>query len=449
MRIGQYYQFGTQAQLAGSTDPIELACQKNWHMFFTDGYTNQSGLPTTLVGDQDDVVPALPEPVIGLTPGNAWPAPYGEDPINPASNSLSDYAMYFWVTDLRTTGPQSTDTVPTSTKDPASWQHQNFAAISLGTSGKLNSGNPSATLAALTGGSLQWPKPYPTVFQPDNSGVDDLWHAAVNGRGSFVNAQSADEVKLGIGQILAEITNQAGVRAGVGFQSINFGPTLNYVYQAGFDPDWGGSLTKIQVDPTTLLFVAQAWDAAAQLDAQLLVTAAVPTPWLTQRKIVTMNEAGTPVPFLWANLGAHQQDSLAPGKPAARGQTILDFLRGNRAQEGTKLNQMRARTTVLGDIRRLGRRLCGPAEFTVPDGDDPGYSTFMSTFASRAPRVYVGRQRRHGPRVRRQHRQRDLGLHPERPLPRRHGGRRPEDGSGCAVVSGRCAAAVHASFLRR
>ncbi len=70
MRIGQYYQFGTQAQLAGSTDPIELACQKNWHMFFTDGYTNQSGLPTTLVGDQDALVPALPEPVVGLTTGH-------------------------------------------------------------------------------------------------------------------------------------------------------------------------------------------------------------------------------------------------------------------------------------------------------------------------------------------------------------------------------------------
>ena len=45
---------------------------------------------------------------------------------------------------------------------------------------------------------------------------------------------------------------------------------------------------------------AQAWEAATQLDAQLQVIVGVKdTPWFTERKIVTMNEAGTagPVPL--------------------------------------------------------------------------------------------------------------------------------------------------------
>ncbi len=61
--------------------------------------------------------------------------------------------------------------------------------------GKLPSGNQSSVESQLTAGTLQWPKPQPTVYKPDNSGVDDLWHAAINGRGRFVNAQSADEAE--------------------------------------------------------------------------------------------------------------------------------------------------------------------------------------------------------------------------------------------------------------
>ena len=47
------------AQLTGATDPIILSCQKNWHMLFTDGFTNQPALPPTLVGNVDNMVPAL------------------------------------------------------------------------------------------------------------------------------------------------------------------------------------------------------------------------------------------------------------------------------------------------------------------------------------------------------------------------------------------------------
>jgi len=391
VRIGEYFKNGTHPQLVGSTDPINLACQKNYHMFFTDGFTNQSALPSIVYGNQDDIVPALPAPVVGLTTGAPWPPPFREDPAGSASNSLSDYAMYYWVTDLRTTGAQAANTVPASTADPASWQHQNFAAISLGTSGKLNATNQSVTEGQLKAGTLMWPKPSPTVYKPDNSGVDDLWHAAINGRGSFVNAQSADEVKLGIGRILAEIANQSGVRAGVGFRSVNLGPSANFIYKLGFDPGWGGFLQKQQIDPTTGLFISQAWNAATQLDAQLQVIVGVKdTPWFTERKIVTVNESGTAVPFLWGSLGANQRDSLAPGKPAARQQAVLEFLRGNRAREGARLNQFRVRGTALGDFVDSGAVYVGKPNAPYRDSEDPGYSSFRTTFASRNARVYAG-----------------------------------------------------------
>ena len=120
--------------------------------------------------------------------------------------------------------------------------------------------------------------------------------------------------------------------------------------RVGFEPDWGGSLIKIAIDPHTGVTGTAAWSAAAQLAVQLQITGTDPQPWYSMRKIVTMNESGVPVPFLFANLGANQRDSLAPGKPAARQQLILEFLRGNRAKEGAKLGQLRVRPSALGDI---------------------------------------------------------------------------------------------------
>jgi type IV pilus assembly protein PilY1 len=399
VRIGEYYHTGNVAGLPGSANPIVLSCQKNWHVLFTDGYTNQPGLPTLTppVGDTDLTIPPYPnavgDPIIGLAPGGPWPSLYQEDTAFPTSNSLSDYAMFYWVTDLNAM-PNNVPTCPSprsvSCPDPANWQHVNFAAIALGTSGKLSASSTSATEALLATGALKWPQPTPSVNRPDSSGVDDLWHAAINSRGGFVNAETPDEVRLGLGQLLLAALNSAGTRTGVGFVSNTFSSTAKFFYRPQFTAGWGGSLAKIAFDPQTGVPGALQWDAADRLTAQLAVTVAHPTPWITERKIVTMTPAGAKVPFLWASLSASQQDSLAPGKPA-RGQTVLEFLRGNRSKEGTKLGQLRKRTTVLGDIDDSSPVFVGAPNWPYTDDNDAGYSAFSTGAAStRAARIYVG-----------------------------------------------------------
>ncbi|HKW81792.1 MAG TPA: PilC/PilY family type IV pilus protein [Casimicrobiaceae bacterium] len=398
-RIGDYYLNGSSGSLPGSTDPIVLSCQKNWHMFFTDGFTNQNSLPTTVVGDQDDTVPAT-IPVggaavagTGLTASAAWPAPFREDvsPGNAVANSAADYVTNYWITNLRPAMPEN---VATSARDPASWPHQNFAAMSLGTEGILPSGNQSVVEAQLAAGALQWPKPQPTVFKPDQSGVDDLWHAAINGRGRFVNAQSADELKLGMGQILQDVLNQAGARAGASFQSISVSGANNFIYRTAFQPGWGVSLRKVQIDPATGDEVATVWDASTQLALQLTVVPGVKdTPWFTERKIATVDETATAVPFLDASIGANQLDSLAPGK-AARAKAVLAFLRGDRSREGTKVGQFRVRVAgVFGDVVDSQPVYVGPPRAPYLEANDPGYTTNfanLAAFKTRPARVYVG-----------------------------------------------------------
>ncbi|TMH09095.1 MAG: hypothetical protein E6H67_00080, partial [Betaproteobacteria bacterium] len=357
-------------------------------MLFTDGFTNQSSLPTTTVGNVDGVVVPNTVNLIAnpiLSPNASHPE-WGIRPGQP-----------YWVTDLR---PSMPDNVPVSSNPPlasdrysAKWQHLNFAALSLGTAGKLPIGQQATTENALKSGALEWPQPKdihgdPNVLQPDNSGVDDLWHAAINGHGDFVNADSIDEVKLGIGKILAGVGNLPGTRTSVGLVSNTFGGSASFIYRVRFEQDWSGSVAKIQIDPTTGAALVQPpiWNASDQLNAVLTPTVAKPAPWFTERRSVTMNEAGVKVLFLWGSLGANQQDSLAPTKPL-KGQAVLEFLRGNRTKEGEKVGQFRVRASPLGDIVDSSPVYIDPPGAPYLDVSDPGYSGFKSTFAARAPRL--------------------------------------------------------------
>ncbi|MEP7064052.1 MAG: PilC/PilY family type IV pilus protein [Betaproteobacteria bacterium] len=398
-RVGEYYKNGTSVDLGASVDPIVLSCQKNWHMLFTDGLTNQQTLPSfTPPKDQDDTTPTNAEaPWLAgiLAQGVDWPAPYREDPSNKIVNSAADYATYYWVNDLRL---GMTNNVGVSAADKANWQHVNFAAISLGTEGKLAAGDQSGVESQLAAGALQWTVPYPSVIQPDASGVDDLWHASVNSRGRFVNADSADEIKVGMGAILADIANTAGSRAGAGLQSVNLTGTTANAYRVTFEPGWGGTVSKVVIDTKTLNEIPPApWqvgggkDVTAPSDTlygQLTPTLAKPDPWYTNRNIVTMHTNGTAIPFLFDSLSAAQQDTLAPGKPD-RGLQVLEYLRGSAQNEGATTRSFRRRISPLGDIVDASPKFVGPANLPYQEFADPGYSAFKAATKTRLSMVYA------------------------------------------------------------
>jgi type IV pilus assembly protein PilY1 len=311
------------------------------------------------------------------------------------SNSAADYATYYWVNDLRTS---MTNNVGTSAADKANWQHVNFAAISLGTEGKLAAGDQSGVESQLAAGALQWPQPYPSVIKPDASGVDDLWHASVNSRGRFVNADSADEIKVGMGAILADIANTAGARAGAALQTVNLVGSGANAYRVTFEPGWGGTLSKVNINTSTFNEIPPApWqvgggkDVTAPIDslyAQLTPTALAPSPWYTARKIVTLHTNGTAIPFLFDSLAASQQDTLAPGKPVL-GKQVLEYLRGSPENEGSATRNFRKRTSPLGDIVDASPKFVGPANLPYQEFADPGYGKFKSDTASRPGRVYA------------------------------------------------------------
>lgn len=392
VRIGELYKTGSMPGVS-ALDPITLSCQKNYHMLFTDGITNQPALPGTTVGNVDNMVPALPVPLFVSPPivaGSAWPDLYRENTAASMSNTMADYAMHYWVTDLR---PTMTNNVITG-RDPATWQHVNFAALSLGAEGVLAGASPATTEAQIATGAIKWPSPTPSQFQPDATGVEDLWHAAVNSRGRFVNAKTSQQLGRGIAGILMDITSPSGSGAGASFGNPNISVDNKYTYVTEFEQGWGGNVRKLEVDPTSLATVGLVWDAKTQLIAQTTPSVGHPTPWYTRRRIVTMNEAGTVVPFLLTNLGTTQRTTL--GADTTSQLNVVEYIRGRRSMEGEDEGQFRVRPSPLGDIVDSQALLVGSTGAPTNDfwsyleANDPGYAAFKTSQATRAGRVYVG-----------------------------------------------------------
>ncbi|HEY8242013.1 MAG TPA: PilC/PilY family type IV pilus protein [Casimicrobiaceae bacterium] len=409
VRIGEWFKSttGTSGALSGSTDPIKLSCQKNYHMMFTDGYTNQNAKPVTVVGNLDGVkIPAtcggaqafppdcMPETIVSLPAATDWPWRYREG-VTAVDDSLADYTLAYWMTDLRPSSFAKTlsdNNVPTSVRDPAKWQHLNFAALSLGTQGNLPSLNTSKTEASIDTGATRWPW-LPTtaiVNRPGITGVDDLWHAAINGRSLFVNAHDPSELQQGMQSILREIQNQQAARAGAAFSSVAFGASNNFIYRVTIEPGWGGTLTKVEVDPLgeagELTVITNYHDVLA---AQVTPASVGDTPWYDKRNVVTWDpSAKKAVAFKHANLTGTQQSSL--GGTTAVQQKIVDYLRGDRSNEGTALKNFRVRAQILGDIDNSSPVVVGEAKGQYSDSTDPGYEAFKATTTSRKKMVYVG-----------------------------------------------------------
>jgi hypothetical protein len=128
---------------------------------------------------------------------------------------------------------------------------------------------------------------------------------------------------------------------------------------------------------------------------------AVTTWYDTGRKVVFRNATGTNKAFRWANLTAAQQASIGD---ATNGPKILNFVRGDRSNEklvvdmdgtglivqyqcGVSTGIFHARRSILGDIEHARPMYVGAPRASY---QFDSYSTFKSTNAARAGRVYVG-----------------------------------------------------------
>ncbi|MGH8726767.1 MAG: pilus assembly protein, partial [Burkholderiales bacterium] len=290
------------------------------------------------------------------------------------------------------------------------WQHMTTYTIGLGASGTAPydpdyltnpdpfylsvlgdaNGNGSIDAGETTPGG--WPIP-----DSDNDGagdedpatdqrtIDDLWHAAVNGHGQYFSAKDPTSLAIGMTSIVNDIIGRVSSGAGAGVAAPVITTTNNGVYTVTYKGgEWSGQVNKQTIDPNTgAVSSTPVWQARDQLN-----TLASSGGWDANRKIATLKSDGTKIPFRWANLSSTQQSTF--GSTAGGQQQVVNWLRGDKSLEGVGAGKYRIRAHILGDIAGSEAVVVGKPTEKFNEIDNPGYSSFKSTQASRTEMVYVG-----------------------------------------------------------
>lgn len=349
--VGEYFSRtdnnGPWAASAGSTLP-HLTCRQSYNILMTDGYWNGD---TPSVGDQDK---------------------------DGYSNTLADVAYQYWKTDLRT---DLANKVPTSTADLANWQHLVNFTVGLGVNGSLNPAN---------GIPSSWPNPHdpddkeyknPTYI-PEYK-IDDLWHAALNSKGSFFSAADPDTFAAALSSTLAQIAARNSSASSVTANATRL-DSNTHIYQARYNSgDWSGQLVSIPLNSDGSLG-SMAWDAATLIPAH------------SARTIFT-RQNGVGIPFTWADLNATNR-ALFNIAGDNQGENRVAYLRGDRSSEQSNGGLFRSRSDLLGDIINsdpvyVGVRDYGYGSATgLSQAERDGYQSFLGSTAirSRTPMLYVG-----------------------------------------------------------
>lgn len=358
-------------------------------------------------------------------------------------DTLADVAQYYWKTDLRDTllgnctgGPVTSGGI-TSNNDVCTndatydRQYMTTYTLGLGASGLMQYQSDYQTastgdffsvkagvLADSAAGVCSWQKNgtcnWPVPASDSQANIDDLWHAAVNGRGSYFSAADPSSVAAGISSALASITVKEGALTAVTVTSPNLVAGDNGVFELSFKAgEWSGDLSKRTINGETgALSATVAWSAKTLLDTKISGTGH------TSRKIYTYNPGGESAsglvdnlkPFLWANLTTAEQDFFvkpainslsqfctigttclsAANQTAASGESLVNFLRGDKSKEGPQADLAklyRQRVHALGDI--VGSEAVyvqqPPWQYA-----DYKYFDFKASKASRTGMVYVG-----------------------------------------------------------
>lgn len=343
-----------------------------------------------------------------------------------SSDTLADVAQYYYSNDLRKiSGVCQSDSsgtnqnvcgsvVPTSGRDTNPHQHMTTFAIGLGVSGTLAYSRDYLTQTAgayadLVSGKASWPAPTTSISgsSGDARNIDDLWHAAVNGRGQYYSALNASQLADAITGVVNSITEVTGSSAAATTSTLELvAGDKNQVYSASYTTgSWTGDLQAFKLDGDTgAIGTTAVWSAQAKLTS---------TAQSARKIYYRQPGTGTRRAFVWDNLNADGYGDYFSGlcsntaravtqctsglnadeKTAANdGARLVNYLRGERTYESanttlsTSRALYRARTGLLGDIINGAPRFVSKPNFSYSDA---GYIDFVQNNARRKPMIYV------------------------------------------------------------
>lgn len=361
-----------------------------------------------------------------------------------AVNTLADVAMYYYQTDLRnpencTSGSLTganlcpldssgnyAPNVPGNADDNNPKPHMTTFTLGLGVNGILNfspnyATGGSADYTAIKTGSKNWPDPDTSASSPYGSTsnsvierIDDLWHAAINGRGAYFSAKNPESLVSSLSAALAGMSTRLGY--GTSAATSNLAPTAgdNALYVASYTTaQWTGNLVAESIDTISgAVIQTAAWCVEnVAFDEANNVAACIgklPTQVSasSDSRTIYFNNNGSFAAFSYGNLSATEKAWFDPSKlsqwsstfsssdkTTATGITLVDFLRGQTAYESRgqidTANLYRSRKATLGDVVDSQPVFVGKPYLEYLD---PGYADWKKASAqqNRAKTVFVG-----------------------------------------------------------
>lgn len=300
------------------------ACQQSFSIVMTDGYWN-GGSPS--VGNADST----------SNLSYSFQDSDGDYLYSDSyDNTLADVAMYYYERDLSSSlpnaVPQNPESVPTK-HDPAEWQHMITYTVAFGQTGNFDPDDFTLDVNASSPDYPDWPDP---TDNDDKERVDDLWHAAINGRGKFLSAENPNALVLSLQEILGNIEKRRGSSSSVSINGDELYQEIDSdirLFQSSYNSaTWTGDVQSYGINATTGdVKTTPEWSAAWQLNNN--------STW-SNRWFATHN--GTDgVEFALGSLNSTQKTSLNNNS------TLVDYLKGDQSHEG---GPYRARSSLLGDI---------------------------------------------------------------------------------------------------
>jgi type IV pilus assembly protein PilY1 len=316
LKVGQYFHMDDGSTGGIGNSPYATAenggaCQQAFAVVMTDGYYGSESIS---VGNVDS--------------DNG--APYADS----YSNTLADVAMEYYENDLSSSLDNQ---VPTTELDDASHQHLVTYTVSFGVHGTLNPDDYNF----IDG---PFPSSWPNPGSGDQEKIDDLFHAAVNGRGTFLTASRPDDLVNSLLSIMQHIESRIASASAVSVNGDELYEQLGeniLMFQASYNSDgWTGDVRAYGIDTGTgeVITTSYQWSAADELET---------VNWDTGRIIATYNGASG-IPFRYSSLSATQQSQLDADPTTA--QNILNYIRGDISNEEEEGGSFRDRYLRLGDL---------------------------------------------------------------------------------------------------
>jgi type IV pilus assembly protein PilY1 len=421
--IGKMYANQSPYVANAKEEAVQFPCQQNFTFLTTDGYWN--GDAASGVDDNDKVENASRF----CTRASGCVDDSGKN-----ANSLSDVALYWYnggsadkVVSLRPTLENMNEEGKVRGPNGDNKHlHMNTYTLGLGVDGVMNyeqnydtapaSGGDFSNLVNRVTSGCPWnnngPYIWPDAVTTDNDGgatyqtrVDDLWHAAINGRGKYFSASDPTQVIAGLSDALSNIAAHVGAASSAATSTPNISVDDNDIFSSTFTTvQWSGELTDKKIDVVTgNISIKPDWNTSNVLgrrvgpstDTRVIKMLDTAKGGLKNFDYTTM----TALEKGWFDnkcsaMGQCANLTVANRAVVNLGTTVINWLRGQQQYADDVVLRAYGKSkedatvpVILGDIASSK-----PAYVRQPRKSyaTAGYAEFVTAQAARAPTVYVG-----------------------------------------------------------